>query len=212
MLYPTVDPETVKRRLKFDYLKAKNDSTSKGLEGFTFLLQHFHKPHLAIHDMAQDAVTYIQKQFRLRWVIAGFRGNDGMYRYEVMSGLRDEAWTRQKTKTYTYADFTPAAGRYNYGEISKISRVYLEEQNPLYKEDEQTVNRPALLRSKRDSDETCLEADYIDTLILGSRDELLGWIDYSGTIAGEFPDPWTVRNVEVIAAIIGAAIVSRNQR
>jgi len=212
MLYPTVDPETVKRKLRFDYLKAKNDPTLRSLDGFTSLLQHFQKPHIVIHEMAQDAATYIQKQFRLRWVIVGLRGNDGMYRYDVMSGLRDEAWARQRTKVYTHADFIPTSDRYNYGDISKISRVYLEEQNPLYKEDEQTVNRPALLRSKRDSDETCLEADYIDTLILGSKDELLGWIDYSGTIAGEFPDPSTVRNVEVISAIVGAAIASRNQR
>ena len=212
MLYPVVDPETVKRKLRFDYLKAKNDPTSRTLDGFTSLLQHFQKPRLVIHEMVQDAVTYIQKQFRLRWVIAGLRGDDGMYRYDVMSGLRDEAWARQRTKVYARADFMPASDRYNCGEISKISRVYLEEQNPLYKEDEQTVNRPVLLRSKRDSDETCLEADYIDMLILGSKDELLGWIDYSGTIAGEFPDPSTVKNVEVICAIIGAAIASRNQR
>jgi hypothetical protein len=162
--------------------------------------------------MGQDAVTYIQKQFRLRWVAMGFRGADGMYRYDVMSGIRDEAWARQRMKVYALADFTLTSARYNYGEISKMSRVYLEEQNPLYKEDEQTVNRPAMLKSKRDSDETCLEADFIDTLILGSRDELLGWIDYSGTLAGEFPDSTTIKSVEVISSIIGAAIAIRNQK
>jgi hypothetical protein len=212
MLYPTVDPETVKRKLRFDYLKARNDPTSRSLDGFTSLLQHFQKPHLALHEMAQDAVTYIQKQFRLRWVIMGFRGSDGMYRYDVMSGMRDEAWARQRTKVYTLADFTPAVARYNYGVISKLSRVYLEEQNPLYKEDEQTVNRPALLKSKRDSDETCLEADFIDTLILGYKDDLLGWIDFSGTLGAEFPDPSTIRTVEVISTIIGAAIATRIQK
>jgi len=212
MLYPTVDPDTVKRKLKFDYLKAKGEPASRTLDGFAALLQHFQKPHLVIHDMAQDAATYIQKQFRLRWVLIGLRGNDGMYRYDVMSGMRDEAWARHKAKVWAQADFMPATGRYNYGDISKISRVYLEELNPLYKEDEQAVNRPALLRSKRDSDETSLEADFIDALILGSKDELLGWIEYSGTIAGEFPDSWTMRSVEVISAIIGAAIASRNQR
>jgi len=212
MLYPTVDPETVKRRLRFEYLKAKNDPTSRTLDEFTSLLQHFQKPRLVIHDLAQDAASYIQKQFRLRWTLIGFRGNDGMYRYDVMSGMRDEGWARHKTKAWTQKDFMSTSDRYNYADISKISRVYLEEQNPLLKEDEQAVNRPALLRSKRDSDETCLEADYIDTLILGNKDEMLGWIEYSGTIAGEFPDPWTVRNVEVISAIIGAAIASRNQK
>lgn len=212
MLYPAVDPDTVKRKLRFDYLKAKNDPAWRTLNGFTTLLQHFLKPHLVVHDLAQDAATYIQKQFRLRWTMIGFQGNDGMYRYDVMSGMRDEAWARHKTKAWARADFMPTSGTYNYGDISKISRVYMEEQNPLLKEDERAANRPALLRSKRDSDETCLEADFIDTLILGSKDEMLGWIEYSGTIAGEFPDSTTVRNVEVISAIIGAAIASRSQR
>jgi hypothetical protein len=212
MPYLTVDPETVKRKLRFDYLKAKNEPSSRNLDGFVSLLQHFQKPRFVIHDMAQDAATYIQKRFRLRWVLVGLRGKDEMYRYEAMSGMRDEAWARHKTKAYAKADFTSSSARYRYGDISKVSRVYLEEQNPLHKDEEQSVNRPALLRSKRDTDETCLEADFIDTLILGNKDEMLGWIEYSGTIAGEFPDPTTVRNIEVISSIVGAAIASRNQR
>ena len=212
MLYPSVDPETVKRKLRSDYLKTRNDPHTKTMDGFVALLQHFQKPRPVIRDIVQEAATYIQKQFRLRWVIIGLRGDDGLYRYTVMSGVRDEAWARQKTKTYELTDFTQSSARYNYGEISNNSRVYLEEQNPLYKEDEQTVNRPALLRSTRDSNETCLEADYIDTLILGNKNELLGWIDYSGTIAGEFPDSTTVKCVEVISYIIGAAIASEHQR
>jgi hypothetical protein len=66
MLHPTADPETVKRRLRFEYLKVKNDPTSRTLDGFTSLLQHFQKPRLVIHDLAQDAAAYIQRQFRLR--------------------------------------------------------------------------------------------------------------------------------------------------
>jgi len=212
MLYPSVDPETIKRKLRFDYQKEKNDPSSRPLDGFSALLHHFLKPHLVIHDLAQDAADYIQRQFRLRWTMVGFQGKDGKFRYDVMSGMRQEAWARHQTKAWVDTDFMPTSGTYDFGEISKLSRVYLEEQNPLLKEDEQAVNRPALLRSRRDSDETCLEADYIDTLILGGKDEMLGWIEYSGTIAGEFPDSSTIRNVEVISAIIGSAIASRIQR
>lgn len=207
-----VDPETVKRKLRFDYLKMKNEPSQKTLDGFSSLLMHFHKPRLVIHDLIQEAANFMQRQFRLRWALIGLRGADGLYRYEVMSGLREEAWARQKKKVYAATDFTSTSDKYNYGEITKLTRVYLEEQNPLYKEDEQTVNRPALLRSRRESDETCLEADFVDTLILGGRDELLGWMDYSGTIIGTFPDPRTIRDIEVISAVIGAAIASQNRR
>lgn len=202
----TVDPETVKRKLRFDYLKSKNEPNARSLDGVLQLLWHFHKPHLIIHDFLQEASNTIQRQHRLRWVMIGLRGKDGLYRYDVMSGMRDEAWARHKTKAYKKDDFTPESDRYNYGEISRLSRIYLEEQNPLYKEDEQSVNRPALLKSRRNSDETCLEADFVDTMILDPRNEPLGWIEYSGTVAGDFPDSMAIRNVELISAIAGAAM------
>ncbi len=212
MLYPSVDPETVKRKLRFDYLKAKGEPSSRAMEGFAVLLQHFQRPHLVIHDLLQDAANYTQKQFRLRWVLIGLRSDDGMYRYDVNSGMREEAWARHKKKSYALSDFTTNPSRYTYGEISPLSRIYLEEQNPLYKEDEQSVNRPALLRSKRETEDTCLEADFIDTLITGNRDEMLGWIEYSGTITNEFPDMATVKSIEVISAIIAAAIATKGRR
>lgn len=212
MLYPSVDPNSVKRRLRFEYIKGRGEPAVKTLEGVMTLLQHFHRPSLSIHELSQEAASYIQKQYRLRWAMVGLRGADGLYRYEVMAGLRDEPWSRHKDNVYTRADFTPSADRFNFGDISSLTRIYLEEQNPLYNEDEKAVNRPALLRSKRDSDETCLEADFLDTLIIGGKDELLGWIDYSGTIANEFPDASVIRGVEAISAVIGAAIAVRGKR
>ncbi len=212
MLYPSVDPETVKRKLKFDYLKAKGEPSAKAMEGFTVLLHHFHRPHLVVHDVLQEAANYMQKQFRLRWVIIGLRNDDGMYRYDVNSGMREEAWARHKKRAFPLSEFTPKSTRYNFGEISQLTRIYLEEQNPLYKDEEQSVNRPALLRSKRETDETSLEADFVDTLIVGNKDEMLGWIEYSGTITNEFPDMATIRNIEVISAILGAAIAINSSR
>ena len=62
------DIESVKRRLKFDYLKIKNEHNSKSLEMYTQLLAHFNKPQLPITEMIQEATGLIQRQFRLRWV------------------------------------------------------------------------------------------------------------------------------------------------
>ena len=196
--------------MRFDYLGARSDPTSRVLDGYVSLLAHFHKQPLIVRDLIQDTANWVHRQFRLRWCMIGLRGPDGVYRYEVEAGMRPEAWARQKTKLYKSTDFAASAQNYKAGEISKISRVYLEEENQLYKEDEGVVNRPALLRSRRKADDETLEADFIDTLVLGPRDDLLGWIEYSGTLTGKFPDAMTIRYVEGIASIVAAAIVANS--
>jgi hypothetical protein len=200
--------ESVKRRLRFDYLKIRNDHASKTLEVYSQLLAHFLRPQMSAIALIQEATALIQKQFRLRWCMIGLREQDGFYRYLVMTGMRDDAWAKQRTKHYKLADFDLTAANYKAGEISRLTRVYLEEENPLGKEDEGVVNRPALLRLKRRSDEDVLEADFIDTLIFGPEDDLLGWIEYSGTVTGKFPDALAIRHIEVISQILGAALAS----
>jgi hypothetical protein len=206
------DIESVKRRLKFDYLKIKNEHSSKSLDIFSQLLAHFQKPQLPIEEMIQEATAFIQRQFRLRWCMIGLRDHDGLYRYHVNTGMRDESWAKQKARQYTLEDFNVGATNYKAGEISRLSRVYLEEENPLGKNDEGVVNRPALLRLRRKSDDEVLEADFIDTLIFGQGDELLGWIEYSGTVVGKFPDALTIRHIEVVSQIIAAAVQQQRFR
>ncbi len=198
--------------MRFDYLGARSDPTSRVLDGYSSLLVHFHKQPLIVRDLIQDTANWIHRQFRLRWCMVGLRGPDGVYRYEVESGMRPDAWTLQKTKNYKASDFAAASQNYRAGEISKFSRVYLEEENQLAGGDEGVVNRPALLRARRKADDETLEADFIDTLILGPRDDLLGWIEYSGTLTGKFPDAMTIRYVEGIASILSAAIASNSGR
>lgn len=204
----TVDLEAVKRKLRFDYMKARNEVNFKSLDMFTILLAHFEKPRISLRDMIQDATRVIHRQFHLQWVMIGLKSEtDGKYRYEVHTGLRDEAWKWQREAAYEYKDFDMAS-RHIGAEISNITRVYLEEENPIPKEDENVLNRPALLRMRRRTAEDVLEADFIDTLIIGPDKDLLGWIEYSGTITGKWADPLTIRHIEVVASIIAAAIHS----
>ncbi len=209
MTLQVADVESVKRRLRFDYLSARSDPTSRVLDGYVSLLAHFQRQPLVIGDLIQDTANWIHRQFRLRWCMIGLRESDGMYRYEVEAGMRPEAWTLQRTKQYQYADFAPSTKNYTAGEISKLSRVYLEEENQLGPGDVGVVNRPALLKLRRKADDETLEADFIDTLILGQRDELLGWIEYAGTLTGKFPDPMTIRYIEAIASILAAAMIAQ---
>jgi len=210
MSVQVADIESVKRRLRFDYLGARSDPTSRVLDGYVSILAHLQRQPMSLRDMMQDTANWIHRQFRLRWCMIGLRGADGVYKYEVEAGMRPEAWAKQKVKLYKNSDFDPSAQNYKAGEISKLSRVYLEEENQLPKEDEGVVNRPALLKGRRKSDDETLEADFIDTLILGPGNELLGWIEYSGTLTGKFPDPMTIRFIEGISAILASAITSQS--
>jgi len=122
--------------------------------------------------------------------------------------MRPDAWASQKSRKYKKEDFNLRTDSYNAAEISKLSRVYLEEENPLGTTDITVLNRPVLFGGKRKADDDALEADFIDTLILGPDDDLLGWIEYSGTVTGKFPDALTVKNIEVIAGLLSIALLS----
>lgn len=212
MAQESMDIEIVKRKLKFEYLRMRNDPPSKNLELFSTILADLLRPQIMIHDLIQGAANLIQKQFRLRWTMIGLKSlSDGLYRYEVQNGMRADAWARQKARVYKVADFD-MKGSYKAAEISKLTRFYPEEENQLFAEDQQVVNRPILLRAKRKTDDEALEADFIDTLILGPGDDLLGWIEYGGTVVGKLPDPMTMRYIEVVAAILAAAITIQNRR
>jgi len=203
----------VKRGLRINYLGARSDQASKLIDGFASLLAGFQKKPVVVDDIIQDAVNYIHRQFRLRFVMIGLRNpTDGVCTYRVEAGMRPDVWEWQKKRTYKKEDFALAKeGWYIAGEISRLTRVYLEEDNPLGQEDvEQVVNRPFMMKATRKSQDDTLEADFMDTLILTSDNELLGWIEYSGTIASKFPDPMVIRWIEFIAAILAAAISTQD--
>ncbi len=208
MMMGTLDSETTKRRLRFDYVRVKGEPGSRAVDGITSLVAHLHKPQFNIVDVIQDASNIIQRQFKLKWVMIGIKGkNDGLFRYMVMTCMRPDVWERQRKRTYVAEDFETTCSNYKFGEISDLTRVYLQEDNPLYSEDEKKlVQRPALLMTKRMSSSETLEADFIDTLIYGPGRNLLGWIEYSGTVANEFPQPVVIRQIEGYAAVLGAAV------
>lgn len=207
----TVDKESVKRKLKFDYLRVKNHPDSKAIDGMAELLSCMFTPHMPTHEIIQKAANIIHHQYRLRWVMIGLRDPlDGMYKYQVHSGMRPDAWENQRAKIYTAEDFNLVVpGKYAASEISRLSRVYLEEDNPLGQEALGTVNRPVLLGARRKSDSDALEADFIDTLIIGPGNDFLGWIEYSGTVTGTYPDPMTIRHIELYSTILAVALWPR---
>jgi len=215
MVHTTLDdkvtPDRVEIGLKMAYLKTRRDHNSRVLEGFVTLLEHFQKNHMVFATLLQEAADLIRNLFRLRYVMIGLKGQDGTYKYEFMSGMRDDSWAAHRKKVYTLESFAlNVPGWYKVGVISDLSRVYLEENCPLGPGYETSVNRPALLSLQRSAIDSSLEADFFNTLIKGPMDELLGWVEYPGTVVGKLPDATVIRNIEVVASILSAAIMYQN--
>jgi len=202
-----VDPESVKRRLRFDYMKAKNDPAFQAADSFELLLSYFHKPVMPKNELIQEVANHLQKHYRLRWVMIGLRGDDGLYRYIVHAGMRPDPWESQKVRVYKLSDFDlEVDGKYKAGEVSKLTRVYLSEDNPLGAQDVTVLNRPVLMGSKRMFQDETLEADFLNALVMGPNGTLIGWIEYSSTTAGKFPSPMVMRSIEVVASILAALL------
>jgi len=206
-----VDPAEVKRKMRLDYIGSKGDQVAKALDGIANLLSNMRRRQVMTDSLLQEAANLIQRQFRLRYVMIGVKSPDGMYRYSVHSGMREDTWGVYRKKVYKASDFAlHVPDWYSGAEISRLTRAFLEEENPLGEEFVTSANRPALLSMKRDSPDDSLEADYIDTLIMGTGDELLGWIEYTGTVTGKMPDSTAIRCIEVVAAALAVALSRRN--
>jgi len=162
---------------------------------------------LDVDKLLNEAAEFIQRQFGIDNVAIGLKDpRDGLYKYRAMVGFRDDALEAHKKIAYRKEQFFED-NEFHGVSISKYSRIYMAEDNVLTEAERGAYNRPALLGMKRKDSTDGLEGDYIDTGIYGRGDELLGWIEFSGTRSMKLPDIVTIRGVETIASIIAAAII-----
>ncbi|UCE81159.1 MAG: hypothetical protein JSV94_01645 [Methanobacteriota archaeon] len=202
----------IARKWKFEYSYGAPDQTIKGLEAITGILSHIEKPHIDLRTLLNDTATLISKHFGIREVTIGLKDKkDGLFRYISMVGLREDAEQALRRLAYTVDDFRPG-GRYKGTSLGKFSTLFLAEDNPYAEGEEDTYSHPVLLGSRRKSLTESIEGDYIDVMIFGKGDEIIGWIEVSGTRAGKIPDILTIRWIEAISKILSVAIFCKGHR
>jgi hypothetical protein len=203
----SLDYRTIPEKIKFDYAHGIRDPTQRILEGIQTLLTRFQDQHLDVDKLLTEAAEFIQRQFGIDNVAIGLKDpKDGLFKYRAMAGFRDDAIEAHKKIAYKKEQFFED-DQFHGVIISKYSRIYMAEDNELTEAERNAYNRPALLTMKRKDSTDSLEGDYIDTGIYGRGDELVGWIEISGTRSMKLPDIVTIRGVETIASIIAAAIM-----
>jgi hypothetical protein len=198
--------------MKLDYMHGVRDVNQKRLDALQSLLAHFRAPQLNIEALLQDAATLIARQAMIDSVSIGLRDpKDGLYRYRAMVGFRDDAVEALKRIAYRKEQFFNDP-EYVGTDISKQSRLYLAEDNVILASEQKAFNRPVLLTMKRRTATDSLEGDYLDVKIWGAFDDLLGWIEISGTRTMQLPDIESIRWIETVASIVGAAVMYKSAR
>lgn len=196
----------VSKKLKFDYLYGSKEAVDRALSSIDELFTAARRPSTSIHDLLEQAATMIYKQLRIREVSIGLRDpKDGLYRYEVMAGMASNKWRAHGNLAYAEEDFL-RNDKWRGTMISKYTKLMLAEDNPYAEGEEKTVDRQEMLTAKRHNLDDSIEGDYMDIMIPGLEDDLIGWIEISGTWASKLPDPQTIRLIELIGCTLGVLL------
>jgi hypothetical protein len=206
MVGEAVNPEIIKRRMWLDYQRVSNDPANDRLECVHELMDELVDPTVDLGRFLWNATNTISSKLAISQVTIGVRDpKDGLYRYQAMCGLEDSEWEAHKKLSYTREQFD-SQEVYKFKEVSKHTRLFLVEDNPYGDGEDNTYRKDLMLQDKRSSLEDTIEGDYIDTLVFGKNDELIGWIELGGMKNGKFPDGQTLITLELLAAVIGVAL------
>jgi len=201
-----LDPELIKKRMSLSYQYDSANPANERLDCVQSLISALADQQLSMPEFLQSAADVIRDKFWVKEVTMGLRSrSDGLYRYEVMSGLSDTSWKAHRHLAYTLEQFEDPE-LYTSAQISNLTRLFLAEDNPYGKDEESTFDRELMLQSSRKSLDETIEGDYIDVKILGKGGAILGWIEISGTTDGKFPDVHTIKCLELLASVLGIAL------
>jgi hypothetical protein len=207
-----VNLEAVKRKIWIEYQYSGKDRMNDLLDAMQGFVSRLRDPSTGLKDILQEAVNMIHDRLWIKDVTLGLKDpKDGKFRYEVMKGLKPATWDAHRKIAYTYEQFFDV-NIYKPRDISKFTKLFLSEDNPYADGEEGTYERPIMLKSKRRALDDSIEGDYLDIHIFGKRDELLGWIEVSGTVTNKIPDTPTIKTIELMASLIGVALTYSHSR
>jgi len=193
-------------KMKLDYTHGLRDPTSKMLEAVLTMASKLEKPSFDLHAILQESAEMISRNLAIQSVAIGLWNTSlRKYKYEVVVGLNPEAVKGFMALSYDRNELLDPK-TYPSHDVSRLTKVFLGEEHPYAANEEFSYNKPILLGMNRYSVDESLEADYLCVFFKGPGDEILGWMDISGTRTKRLPDSTTIRWIELVAEILGFAI------
>lgn len=152
-----------------------------------------------------DALTTIQSFTKFRECTIGLRDPDGLYRFKAFVGFNDEARKAREELAYSDDDMKDIAF-YRPVIICRFAMFHLSERKPYKPGMERTYNNPELLDAPRKHPGDMIEGDYLEIMIRGKEQEILGWLELSGTADGKLPTREEVLKVEFFSSCLAPVI------
>ncbi len=201
-----IETREVARRMKSEYSRGVKDHPTRVLESIVDLSARLESSEVNLPSFLKEVADLISKQLGIASVAIALRDpSDGLYRYPIVTGVEASVIEGFKKIVYSKEQLFDD-GTFASHEISRHTRVYLAEDHPYAAGEEFSYRRPQLIGMKRRTLEDSLEADYLDFYVFGPNNEVLGWIETSGTRLMKLPDAQTIRWIELLASMIGTAV------
>jgi hypothetical protein len=199
-------PREVAMHVSMDYAHGIKDHTAKTVEEICALCASVNRPEYELDSFLMDVARMISRLFGIAsTAIAVWNRTHQVYRYRVVTGVCKEAADAYKSITYTKERSTDEE-TYPSHKISRLTQLYLCEERPYAEGEKRSYERPGMLGMKRRHYTDSLEGDYMDFDFIGAGDELIGWIEISGTRMKRLPETSVIRWIELIACIVGTVI------
>lgn len=208
----SVSLEAVKRKVWIEYQYSSKDRTNDILDALQDFASLLRDSSVETKKILQNAADLVHDKLRIKDVTIGLKNpKDARFRYEVMKGLKPIAWDAHKRIAYTHEQFSDV-NIYKPKHISKFTNLFLSEDNPYADGEEMTYEVPSQLKSSRRALDDSIEGDYLDVHIFGKNQEIIGWIEVSGTVTNKLPDTATIKSIELIASLLGVALSHAHSR
>ena len=192
------------------YSPIPRDENEKVMDGVQKLMLIARDQTLSLKAFLDETGRLIHRLFDFREIAIGMKSKDDDYfRYEVLIGFSSDAQRARNKSTYTDDDMLDSKKYPNGIVITKKTEFMIVESQPYKPGEEDTFNRPNQLAKERSSIEDFIEGDYIMLYFFGRRDEVIGWVELSGTRSSKMPSRSTMRWLELISSIIASVICER---
>ena len=201
-----ISADDVARKLKMDYSRAAKEEADRYLECVQQLSGQIARPKHDSMELVDYAAKLIFRQIHIKEVAIGLRSaSDGRFRYVAMQGMRANIWAQHTGLSYGHDTFF-SNSKYKGTLISKLTKLFLAEDEPYDEAEKKTYSEHLMHSSKRRTPDDSIEGDYLDTLIYGIDGGLIGWIEMSGTWDDKLPSARAIRAIEIIANLMGIAL------
>lgn len=201
----SISPNEVANRLRHEYAHCESDLECKRLDAIVRVLRSLQRQPFNLDEFLTNTAQFIYRQLNIQSLSINVKEIDGKFRYHAFAGLRKSSEDALRKCVYSEQElFDPS--KYPSTTISPYTKLFLAENNPYASGEEETYNRPLMLKQKRNDLDDSIEGDYLDILIYDGGNEICGYIEISGTKEGKLPDAKTIKWLEVTGSIIGFAI------